>query len=183
MRSVSRPGRSRSLRASVVNPCSAAQSTSVRVSTSRPPATGRPLRAVHRTLGQRRRGVSGSESQSRRAGEHRVIQRRVLGGEAAERVGEPAQRSAADRRRGGPWQRVGEFAEPLEGEGLDDVLHRCEVLVEHRLAVLDLGRQSAGGDRVPALALGQRAGRRGDQAATGGPLPKPSIRNTHIAGL
>jgi len=39
MRSVSRPGRSRSLRASVVNPCSAAHSTSVRVSTSRSPAT------------------------------------------------------------------------------------------------------------------------------------------------
>ena len=39
MRSVSRPGRSRSLCPSVVSPCSAAHRTSVRVSTSRPPAT------------------------------------------------------------------------------------------------------------------------------------------------
>jgi len=39
MRSVSRPGRSRPLRASMVSPCSAAHSTSVRVSTFLPPAT------------------------------------------------------------------------------------------------------------------------------------------------
>ena len=39
MRSVSRPGRSRPLRPSMVSPCSAAHSTSVRVSTFLPPAT------------------------------------------------------------------------------------------------------------------------------------------------
>jgi len=39
MRSVSRPGRSRPLRPSMVSPCSAAHSTSMRVSTFLPPAT------------------------------------------------------------------------------------------------------------------------------------------------
>ena len=43
-------------------------------------------------------------------------------------------------------------------------------LQQHRLAALDLGRQPAGGDRIPALTLGQGARRRRDEPATGGAL-------------
>src|SRR6185312_126263 len=100
---------------------------------------------------KRRRGVLSREVQSRGPGEHRVVERRVLRGEAAVSAGNPADLVV---RRGatatGGAQRRGELAKALQGNSFDDVVHRPEMLVEHRLAVLDLGGQPACGDRVPA---------------------------------
>ena len=53
-----------------------------------------------------------------------------------------------------------EFAESLDGDRRGDVFHAREVFVEHRLAVLDLGRQPAGGDGLPTVFLGELARRR-----------------------
>ena len=87
----------------------------------------------------------------------------------------PAVGRTAARRR----ERVGEFAESLDGDRRDDALHAGEVLVEHRLAVFDLGGQPAGGDGVPALLFGQLARRGGDQLASGGSLALPAILDGH----
>ena len=76
-------------------------------------------------------------------------------------------------------QGFGELAETLQCDGLDDVFHRCEVLVEHRLAVLDLGGQPTGGDRIPALALGKGAGRCDDESATGSAITEPTVCDGH----
>ena len=40
----------------------------------------------------------------------------------------------------------GEFAKSIERDGRGDLVHAREVLVEHGLAVLDLGGQPPGGD-------------------------------------
>ena len=58
---------------------------------------------------------------------------------------------------GGP-NHVGELAEPVDGDGISDLFHAGEVLVQDRLAVFDLGGQPTGGDGIPAFGLGQRDG-------------------------
>ena len=90
---------------------------------------------------------------------------------------------AVDRAAARRGQRVGEFAESLDGDRGDDVFHAGEVLVEHRLAVFDLGGQPAGGDGVPALLLGQRASGGGDQLAAGGALARAAIFDGHAVML
>ena len=80
-------------------------------------------------------------------------------------------------------QGLGKFGETLQSDGLDDVLHRPEVLVEHRLAVLDLGRQPAGGHGVPSLLLGYGARRLADETATGGALTQATVLDGHNVRL
>ena len=72
-----------------------------------------------------------------------------------------------------------ELAETLQCDGLDDVFHGCEVLVEHWLAVLDLGGQPTGRNRIPALALGKGAGRCGDESAAGSAITKQAVCDGH----
>src|SRR5439155_12975273 len=60
-----------------------------------------------------------------------------------------------------------------------DLLHRCEVLVQHRLTVFDLCRQTARGDRIPSFMFGQRSCRRHDEPAPGGALAQPTIFDGH----
>ena len=62
--------------------------------------------------------------------------------------------SLAVRRGSGGPNHIGELAEPVVGDGLSDLFHAGEVLVQHRLAVLDLGGQPTGGDGIPAVGLG-----------------------------
>jgi hypothetical protein len=95
-------------------------------------------------------------------------------------VGNPGQRpfGRAGARAGGPND-LGELAEPLDGDGIGDLFHALKVLVQHRLAVLDFGRQPTGGHRVPALGFGQRASRCDDQLPAGGALTRPAILNGH----
>ena len=161
MRSVSRPGRSRPLRPSMVSPCSAAHSTSVRVSTFLPPAT---LATASRSSANPADNGTGVSSAPNR---NRVVRVNIASYSAGFSVANLLYASATRRNScsGPPAPRravaegLGELAETLECDGLDDVLHRREVLVEHWLAVLDLRGQPAGGDRIPALELGKGAGR------------------------
>jgi hypothetical protein len=74
---------------------------------------------------------------------------------------------------------LGELGEPLQGDGLDEVLHRGEVLVDHRLAVLDLGGQPARRHRLPALPLGEQSGGGGDEPTAGVALAGPTVRGGH----
>src|SRR6202042_2902156 len=80
-------------------------------------------------------------------------------------------------------ERAAEFGESLDCDRRDDVLHAGEVLVEHRLAVFDLGRQPACGDGVPAFLFGQRACRGGDELASGGSFARPAILDGHAVML
>ena len=141
---------------------------------------------VHRRtqLGKSRvqlgRGVRCGEAHRGGAGEHRVEQSRVVVGKPDERVGDsrqgvPAVGSTAARRR----ERVGELTESLHGDGGDDSVHAGEVLVQHRLAVLDLGGKPAGGDGVPALVFGELACGVGDELASRGPVPGPAVFDGH----
>ena len=125
MRSVSRPGRNRSLRPSVLSPCNEAHSTSVRVSTSCPSATSATASRSSANAALNWMGVSSAANRNPVAGEHRVVEHRVLGGEAAVCVGDPAQRlipSAGTVARG--LQGLGKLAEALQCDSLHDVLHR-----------------------------------------------------------
>ena len=79
---------------------------------------------------------------------------------------------------GGP-NRIGEFAEPVDSDGISDLLHAGEVLVEDGLAVFDLGGQATGGDGIPAFGLGQPAGRCDDQLSASRPLALPAIFDGH----
>jgi hypothetical protein len=54
------------------------------------------------------------------------------------------------------------------------------VLVEHGLAVLDLGGQPPGGDSIPAFGLRQLTGGTDDQSPTGGAFSLAAILDTHI---
>ena len=126
-----------------------------------------------------RRVVSG-EGNGRRAGEHRVEQRLVVAGKTDERVGNSGQRiPAVGRAAAGRGQRVAEFGETLNGDRRDDAFHAGEMLVEHGLAVLDLGGQPAGGDGVPALFFGQLASRGGDEPATSGSFARSAVLDGH----
>ena len=79
---------------------------------------------------------------------------------------------------GGP-SHIGELAEPVDGDGISDLFHAGEVLVQNRLAVFDLGGQPTCGDGIPAFGLGQLAGRCDDQLSAGGPLTVTAILNGH----
>ena len=79
---------------------------------------------------------------------------------------------------GGP-NRIGELAEPVDGDGISDLFHAGEVLVQDGLAVFDLGGQPTGGDGIPAFGLGQLAGRRDDQLSAGRPLALTAIFDGH----
>src|SRR5262249_6953433 len=74
---------------------------------------------------------------------------------------------------------LGELAEPVDGDGIGDLFHAGEVLVQDRLAVFDLGGQPTCGDGVPAFGLGQLASRCDDQPSTGGPLAFAPILDGH----
>jgi hypothetical protein len=76
---------------------------------------------------------------------------------------------------------IRELAEPVDGDGLSDVFHAGDVLVQHRLAVFDLGGQPTCGDGIPAFGLGQLAGRCDDQPSAGGPLTLTAILDGHTA--
>ena len=141
---------------------------------------------VHRRtqLGEGRvqlgRGVVGREGQRGGAGEHRVEQGRIVMGKSDERVGDSRQGvsavgGTAARRR----ERVGELAESLHGDGGDDSVHAGEVFVQHRLAVLDLGGKPTGGDGVPALDFGDLACGVGNELASRGPVPSPTVFDGH----
>jgi hypothetical protein len=54
------------------------------------------------------------------------------------------------------------------------------VLVEHGLAVLDLGGQSPGGDSIPAFCLGLLAGGTDDQSTTSGAFSLAAVLDAHI---
>jgi len=59
------------------------------------------------------------------------------------------------------------------------LIHAGEVFVQHGLAVFDLGGQPTGGHRVPAVGLGQLAGRGDDQPSAGGPVALATIGDGH----
>ena len=92
MRSMSRPGRNRSPRPSVVSRERGPQHLGEGLDVLSAGHVGDCLSEFGERRPQLDGGVLGCESQSCGAGEHRVIQHRVLGGEAAVRVGDPAQR-------------------------------------------------------------------------------------------
>jgi hypothetical protein len=129
---------------------------------------------------QRRRCVFGGEAQGGRTGEHRVVDRGVVAPEVDVGVCDAGQDIAggAGVGTGGP-NRIGELAEPIHGDGIGDFLHAREVLVQDRLAVFDLGRQSTGGDGIPAFGLGQTPGRCDDQASASGTLTCTAIIDGH----
>ena len=130
--------------------------------------------------GQLRRDVLGGEVQSGRAGEHRVVDGRVVAGEVEVGVRDAGQggvsRIGVGARRP---HRFGELAEAVDGDGVSDLFHAGEVLVQHGLAVLDLGGQPARGHGVPAFGLGQGAGGGDDQLPAGGPLTLSAIVSGH----
>jgi hypothetical protein len=78
--------------------------------------------------------------------------------------------SRIGRRRAGRAQVGGEIGEPLHRDRRHDGVLALEVAVEDRLAVLDLGGQSARGHRVPAFRFGQLPGRGDDQPLSLRPL-------------
>jgi hypothetical protein len=86
--------------------------------------------------------------------EHRGVDGRPGPGEVQIRVGQGEQ---------GRARRVGQLAEPFDGDGRHDRVLALEVAVENRLAVLDPFGEAARGHRAPALHLGELAGRGDDQ--------------------
>ena len=113
-------------------------------------------------------------------GEHRVVNGRIGAGEVEIGVRNSGQRvpRLANARASGP-KRIGELIEPVDGDSISDVFHTGEVLVQHGLAVFDLGGQPTRGDGVPSFGLGQPAGCRDDQLSSGRPLALTAILDGH----
>lgn len=117
------------------------------------------------------RGLLVGERQSAVELEHGVVDRRIALGEVevgAGEGGDPGARAVRGAGRGP--QRGGHLGGALQGDGADDLALAAEVAVEDGLAVLDALGEPAGGDRVPALPLGEFAGRRHDEALANRPF-------------
>jgi hypothetical protein len=122
-------------------------------------------------------------SRERQAGvelEHGVVDRRVARGEVEVGAGEGGDAGAGAIRGGGRGaHRGGHLGGAIEGDGADDLAFAAEVAVENGLAVFDALGELAGGDGVPALLLGEFAGRRHDEAFTLRPLALLALLYRH----
>ena len=80
---------------------------------------------------------------------------------------------------GGVSQDVGEFGEALDRDGSHDGVLVLEVAVEDGLAVLDAFREPPGGDGIPALGLGELAGRGDDPVVALGSFALAAVGDGH----
>ena len=92
----------------------------------------------------------------------------------------PGRRGGVGVGAGGPHH-IGELAEPVDGDGIGELLHAREVLVQDGLAVFDLGGQPTCGDGIPAFGLGQLASGGDDQPSASGALSLTTILDGHTS--